>query len=701
TRAPIPPAALHAETPDAPGTLDRGRRTQTLQQDAVPQVPGSDDRTQLVEHLPYDADWLAAAQPGVEWLHPQTGFQPALPAIKLAVKHAPGQRVQFSLNGEPVAPLNFDGMQQNAARSVSLSTWRGVGLKEGDNTLALVVTDASGAEVLRETRHIHYAGAPERVEFVAEHSRLLADGKTRPVIAVRFLDKDGQPARRGVNGEFQLNTPYQSSSQLEAIQRDPLAGKVDNRPRYEIGRDGIALIELAPTTQSGEAVLDFKLGSTGNNQIRAWLEPGQRDWILVGFAQGTLGHKTLSGNVAALKENGDDKELFDGDRVAFYAKGTVRGDTLITLAYDTAKKNGDAGSFTNLFQAINPTAYYTLYADSTQPGFDAASSSKLYLKIERRQFYALFGDFDTGLTVTEYSRYSRSLTGVKSEYHGERFAYNAFASQTSQAFVKDELRGNGTSGLYRLTRGNIVGNSDKITIESRDRFQSQNVVSSQTLVRYLDYDIDYLQGTLFFKKPIPNRDAQFNPVYIMAEYEAKDSSDEKVTGGGRASFKPTANSEIGLSYIHQGTVGDSGNLGGMDFNYLVTDQTRIQGEYARSNSQGLINSFSGNAWKVEALHQSDTLNARVYARQQDSGFGFGQQANSETGTRKVGADARYKLSDTLQVQGQAYQQDTFSTGDTRNVVEGRVESRLGDNLTAYAGANYARDAYQTGKTLES
>ncbi|MGA9164444.1 MAG: hypothetical protein WBZ31_08280, partial [Thiobacillus sp.] len=41
------------------------------------------------------------------------------------------------------------------------------------------------------------------------------------------------------------------------------------------------------------------------------------------------------------------------------------------------------------------------------------------------------------------------------------------------------------------------------------------------------------------------------------------------------------------------------------------------------------------------------------------------------------------------------------TGDTRNVVEGRVESRLGDNLTAYAGANYARDAYQTGKTLES
>ena len=701
TRAVIPPAALHAETPDAPGTLDRGRRTQTITQDAVPQVPGSDDRNQLVERLPFDADWLATAQPGVEWLHPQSGFQPALPAIKLAVKHAPGQRVQFHLNGKEVNALNFDGMEQNATRSVGLSTWRGVSLQDGVNTLELVVSDAGGAEVLRETRQIHYAGAPTRVEFVAEHSRLMADGKTRPVIALRFTDKEGQPVRRGVNGEFQLNAPYQSSNQLEAIQRDPLAGKVNNSPRYEIGRDGIALIELAPTTQSGEAVLDFNFNNNSNNEIRVWLEPGQRDWILVGFAQGTLGHERLSGNIEAIKENGDDDDLFDGDRIAFYAKGTVRGDTLITLAYDTAKQKGDAGGFTNLFQAISPTAYYTLFADSSQPGFDAASSSKLYLKIERRQFYAMFGDFDTGLTVTEFSRYSRSLTGVKSEYRGERFAYNAFASETSQAFVRDELRGNGTSGLYRLSRGNIVGNSDKITIESRDRFHSQNVVSSQTLTRYLDYDIDTTQGTLFFRRPVPSRDAQFNPVYIVAEYEADDSGDEAVTGGGRASFKPTADSEIGLSYIRQGSVGDKGDLGGLDISYLVTDKTRILGEYAHSDREGLLDASNGNAWKIEALHQSETLDASVYARQQDSGFGLGQQANSETGTRKVGADARYALSDTLHLQGQVYQQDTFSTGDTRNVIEGRVESRLADNFTAYAGANYARDEYQSGKVLES
>ena len=713
TQAVIPPAILHSEAADAPGTLDRGRRDVAIRPDAVPQVPGSDNRLQLVEQLPYDADWLAAAQPGVEWLHPQTGFQPALPAIKLAVKHAPGQRIEFTVNGTPVDPVKFDGMEQNAARTVGLSTWRGVGLAEGRNDLTLVIRDASGAEVLRESRSVHYSGGPDRAEFVSAHSRLLADGKTRPVIAVRFLDRDGQPVRRGVNGSFQLNAPYQSANQLEAIQRDPLAGKIDNAPRYEIGRDGIALIELAPTTQSGEAILNFDFATptrygeedrfvrTHKNEIRVWLEPGQRDWILVGFAEGTVGHKTLSGNVAAAKANGDDERLFDGNRVAFYAKGTVRGDTLLTVAYDTAKQRGDAGAFANLKQLVDPNRFYTLYGDSTQPTFDAASARKLYLKIERRQFYALFGDYDTGLTVAEFARYSRTVNGLKSEYQGEKFSYNAFATMTAQAFVKDELRGNGTSGLYRLTRSDIIENSDKIRIETRDRFQSQNILSSKTLTRFLDYDIDYLAGTVFFKSPVPERDAMFNPVYIVAEYESASSQDEKLTAGGRLAFKPNAKTEIGASLVREGNVGASGNLGGVDLTYLMSEATRVQAEFAQSQRDLAGIEFEGAAWKVEALHHNEKLDAKAYIRKQESGFGLGQQAGSENGTRKFGAEARLKLSETLQLEGQAYRQDTLSTGAQRDVIEGRADHKLGTSLTGYYGARFARDEDGAGVTRDS
>ncbi len=71
-----------------------------------------------------------------------------------------------------------------------------------------------------------------------------------------------------------------------------------------------------------------------------WLTPGKRDWILVGFAQGTLGHKQLSGNHEALKDANADDKLFDENRLAFYAKGEIKGEYLLTLAYDTAKERG-------------------------------------------------------------------------------------------------------------------------------------------------------------------------------------------------------------------------------------------------------------------------------------------------------------------------------------------------------------------------
>ncbi len=95
-------------------------------------------------------------------------------------------------------------------------------------------------------------------------------------------------------------------------------------------------------------------------------------------------------------------------------------------------------------------------------------------------FYALFGDFNTGLTVTELSRYSRSMTGIKSEFRSKDYDVTVFGSETDQSFVKDELRGDGTSGLYRLSRKGIILNSDKITIESRDRFHSEIVTESRT-----------------------------------------------------------------------------------------------------------------------------------------------------------------------------------------------------------------------------
>ncbi|UUZ62289.1 DUF11 domain-containing protein [Polaromonas sp. P1-6] len=478
---PTPAAAGAAPKPSAPAPT--ARRAAPMQQ--------------LVEILPYDDKWIAAAAPGPEWLHPQTGFVPALPVVKVAVKHEPRHQVELKVNGAPVGVLRYEGVVMNPAGTLALSNWRAVDLRDGANLMEVTVRDPQGQIVLQESRNIHYAVGPASAVFDTKRSQLVADGRSPPLIAVRMLDKEGQPVRRGAGGEFQVAAPYLSQDQAEAIQREPLTGNLGAKARYQIGDDGVALIALQPTSQAGEVVLNFDFGNSRTQEIRTWLKPDLREWVLVGFAEGTRGFKDLSDNMESLKAAGADEQLFDQNRVAFYAKGQIKGEYLLTMAYDSAKEKNAAGSNV-LKQAGDPNLFYTLYADATQPQFDAASARKLYLKIEKAQFYAMFGDYDTGLSVTELGRYSRTLNGFKSEYKGERFGYNAFASVTAQSFRKDEIQGDGTSGLYRLAGRDIVVNSDKVRVEVRDRFRPEIIVSTKTYTRYLDYQIDHALGTLFF-----------------------------------------------------------------------------------------------------------------------------------------------------------------------------------------------------------
>jgi uncharacterized repeat protein (TIGR01451 family) len=645
-----------------------------------------DDMSTLVEKLPYDDVWLSKAEAGTEWLHPQESFHPNLPVISVAVKHDPKEKATISVNGQSVDPLKFYGTRYNTSRTVALSNWRGVPINAGDNRIEVILTDLQGKET-STVRTIHYGEMVDHVEFIPALSRLIADGKTRPVVAVKFLDKQGGAVRRGVNGEFNLNEPYRSSQRLEATERQPLSGNVGGKARYEIKQDGIALIELEPTTQSGDAVLSFQFQDNRQQEVRAWLQPQQRDWVLVGFAEGSAGQKSMSGNIEALQANTTDAQLYDKNKLAFYAKGSIKGEYLLTAAYDTAKQTGNK----LLKQAVDPTQYYTLYADATQANFDAATSSRLYLKIEKQKFYAMFGDYDTGLTVSELSRYSRTLNGVKSEYKGESLGYKAFASSTAQAYVKDEIPGNGTSGMYKMSRGNLLVNSDKIRIETRDRFQSQIIVTTQSMTRYLDYDIDYVLGTLVFRQPIQTRDAAFNPTYIVAEYESADTTDMRTTLGGRGSYKPLKELEVGATAIHEGTVGATGTLQGTDATLKLTEQTKLRGEFATTNRNIANAPLKGSAWLTEVTHHEEQWDGKAYVREQAGSFGMGQQAIVEMATRKVGADGRYKLDDVTSIKGQAYEQNNMTTNSKNTLLEARVDNQISAALSAYYGARKSQD----------
>ncbi len=637
---------------------------------------------------------IATLSPGIRWLTPQADASPPIASIKIAIQHEPGQLAELSINGKAVSALNFDGVALNDANTVALSRWRGVDLSDGENKLAARIFDADGKVVWQQERVVHYGAGPVRAEVDPASSKLVADGRTRPVIALRMFDKYGKAARAGTIATFSVDSPYRSWWEVEQLDNNQILATGSQQPQVEVGEGGLALIELEPTTVTGNAVLRLRFNERQSDEYRVWLAPAARDWILVGIAEGTAAYKTISGNMETASA-ADREEGFDQDgRVAFFAKGRIKGDFLLTMAYDSAREKKDARD--RLKGTIEPDRYYLLYGDGTEQRFEAASQGKLYLKIERRQFVALFGDFDTGFTVTELTKYNRSLSGLRSDFGGERVQVSGFAARTDTGLVQDELQGDGTAGLYRLSRSPLVIGSDKLRIEVRDRFEITRVVDSRELSRFLDYDLDYEHGTIFFKQPVPSRDSNLNPVFIVVDYEVRTGGDDETAAGLRVATKLAGDKlELAASAIFEGAQAGDTSVIGSDLTWRITPETRVRAEVAQSQSDDLSRPDSSNAWLVEGKHVSDRLEARAWAREIDTGFGVGQQLTADTGTRSGGVDARYKFNDKFYLSGEVQHQTVLASDAKRLLVGTDLRMQRGA-YSAGAGLRHVADEDASG-----
>lgn len=647
-------------------------------------------------------NWLADETPVPAWLFPGEGHNPRTKAIRIALRHLPDQRIRLAVNGKPIDPLLSEGTLKSASGQVSVSLWRGIPIEDGANTLVAEVVGADGAVVQTLTRSVHYSITPARAELVREQSVLVADGITRPVIAVRLTDRDGKPVKHGLTGDFSVPSPYLPAVEAEAQQVRQLAGLERTAPVWHVqGDEGMAYIELEPTTASGTISVDFRFreDQTERRQtLQMWLEPGNQPWTVVGFAAGTLGYNTLDDRMEPVAATLDS---WNADaRLALYAKGRVKGKWLMTLAYDSDKEPDDA----RFGGVIDPRAYYTIYADRAEQRHDAASVRKLYLRLERPQFYALFGDYETAITEPQLARYSRALNGAKAEYRGRNVAATAFVSDTPYRARRDEVQGNGLSGPYQLGATGIIPNSERITIEVRSRLRSEQIVDRRSLTRHIDYDIDYSLGTLRFREPVLSRSAALDPQFIIAEYEVDGVGSRALNAGGRVSYTSDDESlRIGATLIRDNNGSNTSNMGGVDVRYRPSIDTEIRAEIAGTQTRPQVVGGvkrSATAWLVEAEHHNADVDLLAYAREQQSGFGVGQLSGAENGTRKFGIDARLRAGKRFAVTGSAWHEILLDTGAKRQAARILGEYDGGDTR-ARAGLTHASDRLADGSRNRS
>ena len=571
--------------------------------------------------------------------------------------------LELAVDGAPVDAGRIGYKNEDHVTGKTTYTFVGVDLGErGPHTLTVVGKDPFGNARLKQEIHIVRTGEIAQIRFVSAEGNI-ADGRTPLRARLQLIDSQGQVIQGSIRLVLREGNLQPLRLQGESLSLDEAVGRT-------VPMDKGGLVQFAPVVTSGSYRGVLAIGNA-TVAVETWASPKLRDWVLVGLAEGTAGFNVVSGNLEALQASSVEDNLYASGRVALYAKGQIAGKWLATVAYDSARAP-QVG--TSLFQQIDPNTYFTLYGDASQQGYDAASARKIYVKIEREQFYALFGDYDTGLTVTELSRYSRKMNGAKAELQTQNFEVNAFGARTDQTYARDEIPGDGTSGLYHLSRAGLTVNSETVTLLTRDRFRSEVQVEARTLTRFIDYSIDYDTGTIFFREPVPSRDFQLNPVTIVVEYESAALGKQDYTVGGRAGVKLfDQRVRAGVTAVHEGQGERKNDLYGADARIDLAQNTRLRGEYALTNSRQVgAPDAVGSAFLGELSHTTKLIDARLYFREQQGAFGLGQQSLTEAGTRKLGGDATLRFSDRLALSGQAYRQDTFSTGAERLFGETRL-----------------------------
>ncbi|NWG92080.1 MAG: DUF11 domain-containing protein, partial [Parvularculaceae bacterium] len=642
------------------------------------------------EYLAYDKIWLNQQTPGNAFAYPADGVTPSSPSVNIGLKHDAKLRPTLFLNGREVPVENYAGRDVSIMRTVALTRWKGVDLAGGVNRFEAVLKDQTGAEIARLSRNVDFIDRVERAVLVPEQTKAFADGRTRPQIAVRVTDGAGRPVRAGHILAVSIAPPFRAATR-EAIERNrPLDAPLSAKSGLPVGQNGVALIELEPTVETGLASVTIELDDGTEKTFTAYVKPALRDFIVVGLAEGEGSYEKENGPAAATSG----RDLIADGRIAGFAKGTVKGGWLVTVAGDS--KNERAAADDELYEVIDPDERYPLYGDRSNQRFEAQSRYPVYLKAEKDGFKAEFGDYATGLTHSKLSRYDRRLSGLNTVYESERFRFRGFAAETNQAFVKDEMAADGTSGPFNLSAAPLVRNSEKISVETRDRFRPDVTLATVPLIRYADYDIDFQTGEIIFRLPVPAADAAFNPNVIIVDYETAAPVDRNLTTGGRGAVRFLGGrAEAGATFIHEeapGIAGERTNLAGGDLEIGLTEKNNLRLEYATTLRDGPALDERADAILAEASHTGDRLSARGYFSRVEPEFGLAQQTSATAGALRYGAEASFKFDEfeskdgatrgARYVDAKAYREKNLQTNASREV----AEIGLRQESTATSGA---------------
>ena len=342
----------------------------------------------------------------------------------------------------------------------------------------------------------------------------------------------------------------------------------------------------------------------------------------VAIADLTLSSNGTSGSIEPLAgdEHFDDDLIVDG-RLGFYVKGKIKGTYLVTAQADTREREiselfsgfwkADAQ---DIFRRLDPDAYYPVYGDDSTTYRDVDTMGRLYVRVDWDKSQALWGNFNTGVTGTEYGQYSRALYGGALSWRSRRSTalgeagseVKAFASEAQTAAGHSEFLGTGGS-LYYLKHTDVMPGSERVVLEVRDPTTGRTETRVQ-LLEGADYEIDDMQGRIILTRPLSvvtrenaptlTRDTPLDGLLqvLLVDYEylPQGFNADDVTAGFRGKYWFGDHFAIGGTYVDENRAGDDYTLAGIDLTLQAGRGTYLKLEHSRTEATSAPVFFSSN-----------------------------------------------------------------------------------------------------------
>ncbi|MDX6613910.1 MAG: hypothetical protein QOD75_3096 [Blastocatellia bacterium] len=486
----------------------------------------------------------------------------------IQVRVAVDWKVLLEINGKPVSEKNIGETRVDRANQITTYTFAGLTLPPGPNAIRVTAIGPKGQRGTPVELRLMGRGPVHRIEIVTERPELTSGGKDSMLATIRAWDQwdnqalDGLVAIEGtnvlvmpVNGVPRpISEPSPAYSNLPSLDRKganfdrqvtPNLTQVnDLRSQMAIAlKDGEAHIKLvAPGIAAAAHVKVIMLQAVGDLDFRIAAEA--RPTLLVGLAEASFGNLPelgMSGETARYRS-----------RLAFFFRGTIRARNVLTLSYDSMRPLNRAAGQDRLFQLDPLDRAYPVFGDSSTRFEEAQSNSKLYARLDRGRSYAMFGDFDADINGLALAGYSRKLTGVKLHLEDRAGSFiTVTGARPGTAFARDVIPG-GSLSLAQLSYGEILPGSESVMLEVRDRRNPEIILSSEVLIRSVDYNLDAITGQIFFLRFISTFDYALNLTQIVVTYEHRANGLNSLVLTGRAVKKFLAlGLQLGLSGINQ------------------------------------------------------------------------------------------------------------------------------------------------------